>query len=309
MLKAMRLLSFPAIAAVLIVYCSPIYPQVYSYVDANGVRVFTNIAPIGPVSDLKISGAPPAPPAPSPAVAKKNRVADVKGSEAARVNAAGSGKGIPAKGVPGSSVRGVAPGAASPVPSAPPAVQSDAITLDYDAIIKKYASEYDLDPNLIHSMIATESGFDSKAVSPKGAQGLMQLMPETASRLGVRNAFDPEQNIWGGTRYMRFLLDTFSDSPKYSLMLSLAAYNAGENLVQRLGRVPNIRETNDYVRSVILRYGKTEMEKPDIAPARITGPSTFYYFNQNGVLFLTNIPPVDRSGSAKPTGGTTRVFR
>jgi soluble lytic murein transglycosylase-like protein len=80
----------------------------------------------------------------------------------------------------------------------------------------------------------------------------MQLMPATAKRLGVQNSFDPEQNIQGGTKHFRFLMDSFNED----LELSLAAYNAGENLVQRLGRVPEIKETLDYVRSITKRFSQ-----------------------------------------------------
>jgi soluble lytic murein transglycosylase-like protein len=105
----------------------------------------------------------------------------------------------------------------------------------------------------------------------------MQLMPATASRMGVRNAFDPEENISGGTKYMRLLLDTFSYAEKDQLILSLAAYNAGENLVQKLGRVPAIRETSEYVSSILGRYGQKIMSETPAQPPRITGPSTFDY--------------------------------
>jgi len=153
-----------------------------------------------------------------------------------------------------------------------------------DSLIEKYARQYELDPDLIRSMIRTESGFNPKAVSPKGAQGLMQLMPETAARLGVKNPFDPEENIRGGVQHMRNLLDTFNND----LTLSLAAYNAGENLVQRLNRIPDYRETHDYVRTVTRLYGKKEVEKPSPDPPR---PQLFQFIDRDGVLNLTNIPP------------------
>jgi soluble lytic murein transglycosylase-like protein len=154
----------------------------------------------------------------------------------------------------------------------------------YDSIIEKYARSYQLDPSLIHSIIATESGFNPKAVSSKGARGLMQLMPATAARLGVKNSFDPEQNIQGGVKHFRSLMDTF----KNNLELSLAAYNAGENLVQRLGRVPMIRETRDYVQSVTSRFGKMQ------ANAQSQESSRYFdsFVDEEGVLHLTNIPPV-----------------
>jgi len=171
-----------------------------------------------------------------------------------------------------------------PDPPANPAVSAT----PYDPIISKYASEYQLDPSLIKSMITKESAFNPKAVSRKGAQGLMQLMPATAARHGVRNSFDPEENIRGGMKHMRFLLDTFDND----LSLSLAAYNAGENLVQRLGRVPNIRETTDYVRTITKRYGKQQMGTP--AEATVKPPPMFRFVDGNGTLHLTNLPPVQR---------------
>lgn len=155
-----------------------------------------------------------------------------------------------------------------------------------DGIIEKYANQYDLDPSLIRSIIKTESGFNPRAVSPKGARGLMQLMPETAKRLGIKNSFDPEENIHGGIRYFRSLLDTFNND----LVLSLAAYNAGENLVQRLGRVPQIKETRDYIQSVTELYGKSDMNSEAQEDAKRS--QTFRFYDDSGILHLTNIPPL-----------------
>ncbi len=138
--------------------------------------------------------------------------------------------------------------------------------------------------------------FNPKAVSSKGARGLMQLMPATASRLGVRNLHDAEENIRGGTKYLRSLLDTFDND----LTLSLAAYNAGENLVQRVGRIPNIAETHAYVRSVQKRYGKNEMS-PLPQPEEKRHAPTFRYTDGNGVLHLTNIAPVERPEQEIPS--------
>ena len=161
----------------------------------------------------------------------------------------------------------------------------------FDPIISKYANEYQLDPLLIKAMIYQESRFKPKAVSPKGARGLMQLMPATAARLGVSDAFNPEQNIRGGMKHMRFLLDMFNND----LILSLAAYNAGENLVRRIQRVPNIPETVNYVKSITSRYGTSHT--PPSGKGRRANPTTLYrYVDHNGVLHLTNIPPVRRPG-------------
>lgn len=121
----------------------------------------------------------------------------------------------------------------------------------YSQQIREAASQYGIDANLVKAVIATESNFNPLAVSPKGARGLMQLMPSTAERFGVKNIHDPQQNIQGGVQYLRHLLDLFGGD----LVLALAAYNAGENVVQNVGRVPDYRETRDYVDRVLARYG------------------------------------------------------
>lgn len=108
-----------------------------------------------------------------------------------------------------------------------------------------------LEPQLLLAVISAESGFRAKAVSPKGAQGLMQLMPATARRLGVTDSFDPEQNVRGGARYLNELLRMFNDD----MRLALAAYNAGEGAVMRYGRaIPPYPETRQYVARVMERY-------------------------------------------------------
>lgn len=120
----------------------------------------------------------------------------------------------------------------------------------YDSYITRYGKHYQIDPNLIKAVIQTESGFNHHAVSKRGAQGLMQLMPATARELNVMDPFNPRQNIEGGTRYLRYLLDTFNDD----LYLALAAYNAGPTLVKRVNRVPRIPETENYVKRVLAYY-------------------------------------------------------
>ncbi len=118
-----------------------------------------------------------------------------------------------------------------------------------DRLVRANALEYDVDPALIEAIIANESGFDSKATSIAGARGLMQLMPETAARLGVTDSYDAAQNVRAGTRYFRGLLDRFG-----SVELAVAAYNAGSNAVRRYGGVPPYEETQQYVRNVLARY-------------------------------------------------------
>lgn len=120
-----------------------------------------------------------------------------------------------------------------------------------DEIIVAAATRYGIEPLLLFSVMSQESAFKNQAISPKGARGLMQLMPATAARFGVKNIFDPEQNIHAGARYLRFLLDLFDGN----VSLALAGYNAGEGAVKKYGySVPPYRETINYVRKIKRRY-------------------------------------------------------
>jgi soluble lytic murein transglycosylase-like protein len=119
-----------------------------------------------------------------------------------------------------------------------------------ERIVQDAAARQHLDPALVKAVIGVESGWNPAALSNKGAQGLMQLIPTTAGELGVGNAFDPEQNVNGGAAYLRTLLDRFHGD----LEKSLAAYNAGPGVVERVGGVPNIPETRSYVRKVTDSY-------------------------------------------------------
>jgi soluble lytic murein transglycosylase-like protein len=121
---------------------------------------------------------------------------------------------------------------------------------NYDSLISEFSKKYQVDFALIKAIIRTESGFNPRAVSRKGAKGLMQLMPATAQRMNVSNVFNPRDNIEGGVRYFKYLLSLFNND----LRLSLAAYNAGENLVSELRTIPPYRETVDYVRKVLNHY-------------------------------------------------------
>jgi soluble lytic murein transglycosylase-like protein len=119
----------------------------------------------------------------------------------------------------------------------------------YDHWIRAACSKYALDPALVKAIIHAESQFDPKAVSPKGAVGLMQLDPVTVRELGIADPFNPQHNIFGGVRYLRDLLDIFEGDPK----LALAAYNAGPTRVQRYNGVPPFKDTNNYIKQVF-RY-------------------------------------------------------
>jgi len=123
----------------------------------------------------------------------------------------------------------------------------------YDAIIDRHAVAYGVDPVLVRAVIQVESGFDAQCISQKGARGLMQLMPETARRYGVKSILDPEENIRGGVRYLGDLLAMFhNDLPR-----ALAAYNAGENAVLKYAGIPPYAETSTYVaRALTVYYGQ-----------------------------------------------------
>lgn len=121
----------------------------------------------------------------------------------------------------------------------------------YDSIIEKAALSAAVEPNLLRAVIVVESGFNSRAVSKRGAVGLMQLMPATAIRFGVSNPYDPKQNVHAGARYLKFLIDRFGQDVR----LALAAYNAGEEAVDRNGgRIPQFAETMVYVPRVMKIY-------------------------------------------------------
>ena len=125
-------------------------------------------------------------------------------------------------------------------------------TPDFKAAINGSSSRYHLDPDLVRSVIHAESGFQVNAVSPKGAQGLMQLMPHTASQLGVGNSFDPHENVEGGTRYLRELLERYD----FDLIKALAAYNAGPERVEQYHGVPPYYETQAYVARIVRDYNQ-----------------------------------------------------
>jgi soluble lytic murein transglycosylase-like protein len=133
------------------------------------------------------------------------------------------------------------------------------------------SGRYRLDPDLVNSVIKAESGFHVRAVSPKGAQGLMQLMPGTASLLGVPDAFDAQANVDGGTKYLRELLERYN----FDLVKALAAYNAGPQRVEQFGGVPPYYETRAYVARIVRDFNKKKIaqEKAANAAAKTAVPS------------------------------------
>jgi len=129
---------------------------------------------------------------------------------------------------------------------------------EIDRLVSANAATWNVDPSLIKAVIANESGFNANATSNVGARGLMQLMPSTASGLGVTDSYDPAQNVWGGTRYLRGLLDRFGGN----VQLAVAAYNAGPGAVEKYSGVPPYAETQNYVQNVLSSYEKYRSEIP-----------------------------------------------
>ena len=128
-------------------------------------------------------------------------------------------------------------------------------------VVNSASAAYHLDPDLVNSVIHAESGFNSHAVSPKGARGLMQLMPGTANQLGVNDAFDPQANVTGGSRYLRELLERYN----FDLVKALAAYNAGPQRVEQYRGVPPFRETRAYVARIVHEYNTKKIAQEKIA--------------------------------------------
>ena len=128
---------------------------------------------------------------------------------------------------------------------------------DYDTIIQRAAQQFGVEPHLIKSIIMAESSFDPNAISKSGAQGLMQLMPPTANDMEVNNPFDPEENIFGGTRYISLLLKKFKQDKK----LAIAAYNIGPSVVANQNSVPRIPQTRRFVEKVMKYYSEFKKQR------------------------------------------------
>jgi len=149
-------------------------------------------------------------------------------------------------------------------PSATPPAKNSSV----EQLIEEAARRHQVDPLLVHSVIQAESNYNPFAISYKGARGMMQLMPSTARRFAVSNSFNPWQNVDGGVRYLKYLLDLF-DSPR----LAVAAYNAGEGAVFRYGNIPPYPETHQYVHRVATKYGALEAaRKSEPVPPKLVKP-------------------------------------
>ncbi len=148
-------------------------------------------------------------------------------------------------------------------------------------LIDRFARKHGMDPELVKAVARVESNYNPTAISPKGALGVMQLLPATAKRFGVADAYDPAQNIEGGIRYLKFLRDRFPGN----LSLVLAAYNAGENAVRKHGGIPPYRETRDYVQKIRQLYGR---DLPDPSSSGVK-PEIVSFRDSAGRLVYSNL--------------------
>lgn len=161
----------------------------------------------------------------------------------------------------------------------------------FDQLIRQAAQQHGVSEGLIKAVMHTESGFNIKARSPVGAQGLMQLMPATARRFNVSNAYDPQQNIFAGAKYLSWLLKRFNGDTR----LAIAAYNAGEGNVDKYGGIPPFRETQDYVRRVTSRYQNL------YASGLGTNLSESSNNNQTGQVLVQSANYTSSNNSSSPT--------
>jgi len=145
----------------------------------------------------------------------------------------------------------------------------------YDDIIVNVAQEYRVPPELVHSIIKTESSYDAWAISAKGAMGLMQLMPLTATQYKVMNVFDPKQNILGGVKYLVDLIKLYDGDTQHVL----AAYNAGQEAIKKYGGIPPYRETKNYIKKVMAAYPKSKIS---------TRTKIYSFYDENGRYVLTD---------------------
>ncbi len=166
--------------------------------------------------------------------------------------------------------------------TAPAPLTSSRMPSAYVDMINTSCNRHGVDPSLVHAIVKVESDFNPFAMSRKGAMGLMQLMPETAVTLNVKNSFNPAENIDGGVKYLRYLIDRYEGN----LSLALAAYNSGETAVKKWGTIPPFKETQDYVQRILRIYngGTTS------APSNMKRYTIYMGYGNDGTVVLTDNP-------------------
>ena len=178
-------------------------------------------------------------------------------------------------------------GLTPPHAAAAPVIATAASRNAYVGYVRDASARYGVPEQIVTAVIRAESGFNPYAVSPKGARGLMQLMPQTASLLGVRDSFNPAENIDGGVRHLRRLIDRFGNN----LPLALAAYNAGEQAVTNYRGIPPYPETQGYVSKIMaMLNGGTGTEFASARPAAMQQPS-YRFTDSDGTVVYSNLPP------------------
>lgn len=272
-------------------FSGPVHADIYAFVDSNGIRHLSNVP-------------------------NDNRYKLVMRTPAYRTPSPQSSSFAPSNLY--SSYTGYRPGTwssqsyyprvnASPRPRRVNEQNRQRFSADVDRI----ATQYRLDPALLHAVISAESSYNPWAVSPKGAMGLMQLMPGTANRFGVGNPYDPISNMHGGARYLRWLLDQFNDT-----RLAVAAYNAGEGAVQKYGnQIPPYSETRTYVTRVLGFYEQYKggmfysasantalASNPRVYGSGYTGATSSYGNRTGGITILT-----PRSIAARGSTGSATI--
>ena len=263
-----RLLAglIPVLIPMLLVLSSPVHADIYAFVDKNGVRHLSNV-PNDPRYKLVMR---------TPAYSKQAAIP----SSYAPINLNGGVTITP---------RNYAQRAAGIKPRR----VNEKNRQQFAADVNRIAAYHRLEPALLHAVISAESSYNPWAVSPKGAMGLMQLMPGTAERFGVKNPYDPVANMNGGARYLRWLLDRFNDT-----RLAVAAYNAGEGAVQKYGnQIPPYQETQTYVVRVLDYYQRYRIGPNTGAVAMNTGYATPSGANR-GTGGITIITPRTRGRNA-----------
>lgn len=237
-------------------FCATASADIYQFVDDKGVVHFTNVS------------------------------ATSKGKQPLKVHRESHA----------ATVAEAAPAHAAVRPAKQPAAADHAgdIPAAYVEYIDKACAKYSVDPALVHAVVKVESDFNPFAVSRKGAMGLMQLMPQTASDLNVRNSFSPWENIEGGVKYLRSLLDKYEGN----IQLALAAYNAGETSVKKWGTVPPFKETRDYVKKIMKLYNNGDAA---LAPRHMI----YVGYSADGVLLLTDNPSSHRDKQLRRAAGRT----